>query len=211
MAHDIGGQSTTRAMPSSSVPHDPVSSAASSQPASLYALLRLPPTASAEQLRQSFRRLSKLYHPDTTTLPAVEAERAFQELRRAYAVLGDPGARRLYDERLRLARPTLPTVSPPGPVAPVSLRRALSGGEWFALLLLALALVLCLVLGIGVAWARGAELVRWPSWWSDLHPAVLPLESALAPEGAGRKMADGMVESTPSAAPLADAPHGPSS
>ena len=28
------------------------------------------------------------------------------------------------------------------------------------------------VLGIGVAWARGAELVRWPSWWTDLHPAV---------------------------------------
>jgi hypothetical protein len=56
--------------------------------------------------------------------------------------------------------------------APASLRRALSGGEWFALLLLAIALVLCLVLGIGVAWARGAELVRWPSWWADLHPAA---------------------------------------
>lgn len=144
-----------------------------------YELLQVPPTATAEQLRQSFRRLSKRYHPDTTSLPAPVAAHAFQRLKRAYGVLSDPQARRLYDEERR--RPSLPPPPSPGaPVArpgPVSLRRALSGGEWFALLLLALALALCLVLGIGVAWARGAELVRWPSWWAELHPAVLAAAS----------------------------------
>lgn len=49
---------------------------------------------------------------------------------------------------------------------PDSVRRTLSGGEWFALLLLGLALVFCLVLGVGLAWLRGTELVREPSWWS---------------------------------------------
>jgi uncharacterized protein involved in exopolysaccharide biosynthesis len=43
-------------------------------------------------------------------------------------------------------------------------RRALSGGEWLALLLLALALVFSLVLGVGLALARGAAFSTWPSW-----------------------------------------------
>ena len=47
----------------------------------------------------------------------------------------------------------------------MGVRRALSGGEWLALLLLAVALLLSLVLGVGLAWMRGAELVQWPSWW----------------------------------------------
>ncbi|MFN9644902.1 MAG: DnaJ domain-containing protein [Cyanobacteriota bacterium] len=141
----------------------------------LYELLQVPPTATAEQLRQSFRRLSKRYHPDTTSLPAPAAAQAFQRLKRAYGVLSDPRARRLYDaERQRPPLPAPPLAGLPATGSkPVSPRRMLSGGEWFALLLLALALALSLVLGIGVAWARGAELVRWPSWWADLHPAAL--------------------------------------
>jgi hypothetical protein len=57
---------------------------------------------------------------------------------------------------------------------PDSVRRTLSGGEWFALLLLGLALVFCLVLGVGLAWLRGTELVREPSWW----PAQEGLEAS---------------------------------
>jgi hypothetical protein len=63
---------------------------------------------------------------------------------------------------------------------PEPVRRALSGGEWFALVLLAVALVLSLVLGLGVAWARGAELVRQPSWWGELQQESLPPEAAPA-------------------------------
>ncbi len=147
--------------------------------ASHYQLLQLPMGASAEELRRAFRSLSKQYHPDTTSLPAVEAEPAFQRLQQAYAVLSDPEARRRYDAQLRLAAlaaaaaagsraaavATRPPVPPALGTGPDSVRRALSGGEWLALLLLGLALLFSLVLGVGLAWARGAALAEWPSWW----------------------------------------------
>lgn len=210
MADVVGEAHAVRAMPSSSASPDPVSLDFGSDQSTYYELLQMPPTASQEQLRQSFRRLSKCYHPDTTALPAAVAEGAFQQLQRAYAVLSDPQARQLYDERLRLRRTLLPGPVANGPSTgavlprstPVSLRRALSGGEWFALLLLAVALVLSLVLGLGVAWARGAEMMRWPSWWTELHPA------AMAQDGAPR--GDEMVESPPSAPLPADPHHDPS-
>jgi hypothetical protein len=171
-----GGSYAVRAMSSSSPAPEPVTP----DGRTYYELLQAPPNASLQELRQAFRQLSKCYHPDTTALPAPVAERAFEQLQRAYAVLSDSQARQLYDERLRLSRlPADASASPAPPAAvlsrsaPVSLRRALSGGEWFALLLLGVALVLSLVLGLGVAWARGAELVRLPSWWADLHPAPM--------------------------------------
>ncbi|AFY30126.1 J domain-containing protein [Cyanobium gracile] len=146
-----------------------------------YQVLQLQPTATDQELRQAFRGLSKRYHPDTTALPASEAEVAFRQLRQAYAVLSDPAARRLYDAALAQPAPPAPLRPAPAPVVrPVPVRRALSGGEWFALLLLAVALVLSLVLGLGVAWARGAELMAWPSWWSELEAASVP-PAPLAP------------------------------
>jgi hypothetical protein len=140
-----------------------------------YQLLLLNASASSQELRTAFRTLSKRYHPDTTTLPAAQAELAFQRLQQAYAVLSDPALRRAYDAQLLLAPPPAPAPAlAPLPVQrPASVRRALSGGEWFALLLLAAALVFSLVLGVGLAWARGAELVRTPSWWSE-PPAGAP-------------------------------------
>lgn len=149
------------------------SSPPSSRP-SHYELLQVPETASLQELRQAFRGLSKLYHPDTTALPAGEAATAFQRLQQAYAVLSDPVLRQRYDAQLHPA----PAPSPPSPSLPpmafsrpTSVRRDLSGGEWLALLLLGFALMLSLVLGVGVAWMRGAELVQWPSWWTQMPVA----------------------------------------
>jgi len=135
-----------------------------------YELLQLEPSASAQELRQAFRRLSKLYHPDTTTLPEVEAQEAFGRLQQAYHALSDPERRRAYDASLVATLAATPPAPPPTlrrvvTRPPASVRRDLSGGEWFALVLLALAVVFSLVLGVGLAWARGAELVRPPSWW----------------------------------------------
>lgn len=134
-----------------------------------YQRLRVAPTASREQLRQAFRVLSKQYHPDTTALPAADAEQAFRQLREAYAVLSDPLARQHYDREL--LQGALPPLEPPPlesqPLArPGEVRRALSGGEWLALLLLVLAVLFSLVLGVGLALARGAAFVERPSWWS---------------------------------------------
>lgn len=137
-----------------------------------YQLLELSPQASPAELRQAFRNLSKRYHPDTTALPQAEAREAFARLRQAYAVLADPDSRRAYDAALLQPSPPLLVVPPlpTGPAAaakPLGVRRSLSGGEWFALVLLGLALALSLVLGVGLAWARGAALVTKPSWWTD--------------------------------------------
>ena len=152
-----------------------------------YELLRVAPTASREELRQAFRSLSKRYHPDTTELPASEAALAFRALRQAYAVLSDPLARRRYDGELGQGRlPAAAAAAAPPPTSPVGrseeVRRALSGGEWLALLLLALALVFSLVLGVGLALARGAAVVQWPSWWDGSGaPAAVAQPAAAAP------------------------------
>lgn len=160
----------------------PLASSPPSSPPSYYELLQVPEGASVQELRQAFRALSKLYHPDTTALPAGQAAAAFQQLQQAYAVLSDPVLRQRYDERLHPA-PEPPPPSTPRPMAgaprPASVRRDLSGGEWLALLLLGLALVVSLVLGVGVAWMRGAELVQWPTWWSEAAAAG----EAAAPPG----------------------------
>ena len=165
-----------------------------------YELLEIATDASQQELRQAFRRLSKHYHPDTTALPAAQAEEGFRQLQLAYLTLSDPERRRAYDSGLKMAAPLAPSapqwrVSAPKP-APV--RRALSGGEWFALLLLGVAVVFSLVLGVGLAWARGTELLREPSWWAgseqtagslpspaaDVVPAVAP-GAAVQPSAPG--------------------------
>ncbi len=142
----------------------PLASPAPHSSTSLYALLQVAETASPQELRRAFRGLSKLYHPDTTLLPAPEAAALFQLLQQAYAVLSDPELRRRYDAELH---PVLPQRSPPlAAMAAAPARRDLSGGEWLALLLLGFALLVSLVLGVGVAWMRGVELVELPSWWA---------------------------------------------
>jgi len=163
-----------------------------------YELLQLPATATPQQLRQAFRLLSKRYHPDTTTLPQAQAELAFQRLQKAYAVLSDPTRRQAYDSQ-RLQPPAAPVMSTSRSVPasrPDGVRRALSGGEWFALLLLAVALVLSLILGIGLAWARGTALVRQPSWWDPPQPL---------PTAVGLPAAASALSDAPSDAP----PEGP--
>lgn len=132
-------------------------------PPSYYALLGVAPGASAEELRQAFRSLSKRYHPDTTSLPAAEAAAAFLQLQQGYAVLSDPQQRQRYDAELLalqalLWRPAAFSTTPATPaqrLEPGEVRRPLSGGEWLALLLLGSTLVLSLALGLGLAWLRG--------------------------------------------------------
>jgi preprotein translocase subunit Sec63 len=160
-----------------------------SHPPSHYERLGVAPEATVQELRRAFRALSKRYHPDTTSLPAAEAEEAFRQLQQAYSVLADPVSRALYDRRLREPSPPPVIVPAPrhpsvavAPPRPASVRRALSGGEWFALLLLGLAMVFSLLLGIGLAWARGTELVRQPSWWAERPAAV----SITAPQDPSR-------------------------
>ncbi len=60
-----------------------------------YEILGVPRDASAEALKQAFRRLARQHHPDVSDDPA--AEERFKEINEAYAVLSDDQKRSAYD------------------------------------------------------------------------------------------------------------------
>lgn len=69
----------------------------------LYQILNIPPTATREQVKQSYLDLAKRFHPDAVAKrggdPA-EGQRVFNDISRAWMVLSDDGLRRGYDESL---------------------------------------------------------------------------------------------------------------
>jgi len=60
-----------------------------------YDVLGLDRNATAEDIKQAFRRLARQYHPDVNKAP--DAEARFKEINEAYEVLRDPQKRRAYD------------------------------------------------------------------------------------------------------------------
>ena len=61
-----------------------------------YEVLGVSRQASAEEIRRAYRRLARRYSPDVNLWDA-RAEGLFEEIHDAYRVVGDPGARSLYD------------------------------------------------------------------------------------------------------------------
>lgn len=63
----------------------------------------LPTNASPEHIREAYKLLARLLHPDQQTDPALKwaAEGQMRRINRAYAVLADPEGRRLYDIELQ--------------------------------------------------------------------------------------------------------------
>jgi NAD(P)H-quinone oxidoreductase subunit T, chloroplastic len=57
----------------------------------------VPVDADMEEIKAAYRRLSKEYHPDTTTLPLKSASEQFIRLREVYKVLSNEESRRFYD------------------------------------------------------------------------------------------------------------------
>ncbi|XP_051141970.1 NAD(P)H-quinone oxidoreductase subunit T, chloroplastic [Andrographis paniculata] len=64
---------------------------------SYYQFLGVPANADIEEIKAAYRRLSKEYHPDTTTLPIKTASDKFMKLREIYDVLSDDEKRNFYD------------------------------------------------------------------------------------------------------------------
>ena len=60
-----------------------------------YEVLGVEKSASPSELKNSFRRLARKYHPDRSTEP--DAEDRFKEIQEAYAVLSDEQKRAQYD------------------------------------------------------------------------------------------------------------------
>src|SRR3954468_2936240 len=63
----------------------------------LYAVLGVPKTASADDIKKTYRKLAGKLHPDKNP-GNKQAEAQFKEVNQAYDVLGDPKKRGLYDE-----------------------------------------------------------------------------------------------------------------
>ncbi|EMD34782.1 hypothetical protein CERSUDRAFT_116966 [Gelatoporia subvermispora B] len=75
-----------------------------------YTVLNLPPTASDQEIRDRYRQLSVVFHPDKQHNDETKATatKRFLEIQKAYEVLSDPVSRRAYDalgaEGLKLAK-----------------------------------------------------------------------------------------------------------
>ncbi|NJL69804.1 MAG: J domain-containing protein [Oscillatoriales cyanobacterium RU_3_3] len=135
---------------------------------SYYGLLGLHPSASAIEIRRSYRELSKLYHPDTTHLSPAVATAKFQQLNNAYATLSNPERRLAYDLKIGYSRAHA-IQQPSNFNTPVSESRGtnsnsayldptdrpLSAGEIFALFIMAATLIGCLALAIAIGLIRG--------------------------------------------------------
>ena len=64
-----------------------------------YDTLNISPKATQAEIKQAYRRLAKLFHPDSQSTTA-DPDKIVQ-VNAAYEILGDPTRRRFYDEQLR--------------------------------------------------------------------------------------------------------------
>ena len=137
-----------------------------------YELLGVSTSANNAELRTAFRQLSKRLHPDTTSLPRDEATKQFQNVCEAYDLLSDPVLRANYDSSIdkennlisQKKESYLKNIQPVQFSKSIGVRRPLSGGELFSLLLLISSIFLSLALGVFIAFLRGGNLNFIPSW-----------------------------------------------
>src|SRR6201994_2893570 len=80
-----------------------------------YKALGVQKTATAAEIKKSYRELARKYHPDANKGSA-DAEERFKEITEAYNVLSDDKQRKEYDEaRSMFGGFRVPTGSRPGP------------------------------------------------------------------------------------------------
>ncbi|MBE9143464.1 J domain-containing protein [Planktothrix mougeotii LEGE 06226] len=140
---------------------------------SYYTLLGVHPSATPIEIRRAYRELSKLYHPDTTTLSKAIATAKFQTLNEAYATLSNPQRRQSYDLTIGYSRYHVIQVptnfnqplskTHPYPKSSAYLDptdRPLSAGEIFALFLMGLSLIGCLFLAIFIGLIRSGGIIQ---------------------------------------------------
>jgi DnaJ-class molecular chaperone len=62
-----------------------------------YAILGVPKTAAAKDIKSAYRKLARKWHPDANPENTKAAEEKFKDIQEAYEVLGDPEKRSKYD------------------------------------------------------------------------------------------------------------------
>ncbi|ASC73209.1 Chaperone protein DnaJ [Halomicronema hongdechloris C2206] len=180
-------------------------------PKTYYDTLGVKSTASVQDIRRAYRDLSKLYHPDTTALPATVATEKFQRLNEAYATLSSPERRLAYDQKVGYSR--LPVMQAPAHLnKPVSQRppaysksayleptdRPLSAGEVFALFILGVTFVACLVLVVAIGVTQGE--IAFTPFSPPAGPEITHPEAAAPPQ---RQASPEQPEASPSPPPTA--------
>lgn len=63
-----------------------------------YNILKVNRNATLEDLKKSYRRLARTWHPDKNPTGGTEAEAKFKQITEAYEVLSDPEKRAIYDQ-----------------------------------------------------------------------------------------------------------------
>lgn len=110
-----------------------------------YEQLGVPSNASAEEIRDAYRALARMLHPDQQTDPHLKqiAEQQMRKLNPIYTMLSDPVRRRQYDEDLAEEFSPAMAMAPP----PVSESRLLVRFVWSAAILVAVGLLYWLAAG----------------------------------------------------------------
>jgi molecular chaperone DnaJ len=70
------------------------------KPKDLYAILEVEKTATSKEIKQQYRKLSKIHHPDVSEHE--NAQKIFEEIQNAYETLMDPEERKRYDDFFKL-------------------------------------------------------------------------------------------------------------
>ena len=70
------------------------------KPADLYKILRVPRTATVNEIKVAYRRLAIEFHPDTSKGSKEKAAELFKEIASAYATLGDAEQKVTYDREI---------------------------------------------------------------------------------------------------------------
>ncbi len=156
---------------------------------SYYGLLGVHPSASMRDIRQAYRDLSKLYHPDTTKLPTAIATAKFQQLNEAYATLSNPERRGVYDRKIGYSKVAVIQPLPNLSTAAKQPRkyqssayldptdRPLSPGELFALFILGITFIGCLCLAIMIGLTRGEALLQPEMVQNDTVQSIVRSDS----------------------------------
>ena len=173
-----------------------------------YEELGIAPTAAAEQVREAYRAIARLLHPDQQRDDSLRrmADIQMKRLNAVYAVLSDPERRRRYDAELaRVGQPRVPVVVAQPPAEP---ERGEMRGRWGSLGWLAAAALGIVGLGIYLApqhsSASRLDIERIPE-----IPAVLAGSAAASPQGGPKPGTDASAPSPSPALAAADSRHLP--
>jgi hypothetical protein len=131
-----------------------------------YDELGLSPNASAEEVKEAYRTMMRLLHPDLQQDPGLQraAEVQVKKLNRIYAILSDPERRRRYDDQLAGEyERTTPIIihAPPAPVrTPFLKRSSVAWGSAVTAFLLLLVWMATRDVPVSTSYSSGASVVE---------------------------------------------------